>query len=53
MLLQDGKAEIEMDTTHKLGEGLGLPDVTPVVSTVVQAAVLSKVSGLLGWGWGA
>ena len=34
-----GEAEVVMDTTERLGEGVGLPDVAPVVTAMLAAKV--------------
>jgi hypothetical protein len=38
-LMGSGEAEVEMHTTEKLGEGVGLPDVAPAVTAMVAAKV--------------
>lgn len=47
-LTGEGRVEVVMNSTQRLGEGLGVSDLTPVVRASVAAAVAAKVREWLG-----
>lgn len=44
-LSSEGRVEVVMNSTQRLGEGLGVSDLTPAVRASVGAAMAAKV----GW----
>lgn len=44
-----GEAEVVLDTTQSLGEGVGLPDVAPAVTAMMATKVRPPLSPLLPW----
>ena len=43
---QQVQAEVQLNSTELLGEGVGLPDVAPAASAAVQAAVAARAPQL-------
>ena len=39
----DGGVDVQLHTTERLGEGIGLPDVAPAVGALVSASLAAKV----------
>ena len=50
MLWPGGEVEVQMDSSHALGEGLRLPDITPAASAALAAKVRAQHRRMLGAG---